>query len=459
MLYASLPVALQNVAVSIYGLRWRNRRFGGVFEKELLGFKQREDFTAVQWRDYQTVHLRRLLVHAFETVPYYRRIYTEVGFCLDDFKFFELGDLKRLPYLEKDDLRKYGHAELLSSRRSGGGKFFASSGSTGTPTSIFYTPMFHQRWSAAFEARIRYWANLDRHMARGMIGGRRVIPNAEARPPYYRYNWFEKQTYFSAYHISPHTAVDYLRGIQDNRVAYMTGYAMSNFFLARMFRELGLEAPKLRAVVVSSEKLTPEMRAVFREVYACRTYDSYSGVEACRMISEHESGALMSSPDVAVLEFLDEEGRDVAPGETGEIVCTGLLNFDQPLIRYRIGDMAKRSAASRSQSGLEMPIVDEIVGRIEDKVVGPDQREMVRFHGIFVDVPDLVSAQVVQKELDWIHVRAVTDAGFGQTEENLIADRLRSQLGHIRVTLERVDELPRNGSGKIPAVISELKDT
>ena len=53
-------------------------------------------------------------------------------------------------------------------------KFYSSSGSTGTPTSIYYSNRFHQTWSAAFEVRIREWAGIDRFTARGMIGGRKI---------------------------------------------------------------------------------------------------------------------------------------------------------------------------------------------------------------------------------------------------------------------------------------------
>jgi hypothetical protein len=47
----------------------------------------------------------------------------------------------------------------------------------------------------------------------------------------------------------------------------MTGYAMSNYFLARFFQEQKLDAPKLKAVITSSEKLTVEMRGTFQSVY------------------------------------------------------------------------------------------------------------------------------------------------------------------------------------------------
>lgn len=456
-LYRRLPVAMQNMAISGYGLYWKRRRFGGVFENELRLYKEREELTAEGWRAHQTVELRRLLLHAFRTVPYYRRTYSAAGFREAEFHRFELEDLKRLPFLEKADLRRFGRTELVSTQREDGGAFFASSGSTGTPTSILYSHAFHQRWSAAFEARVRHWAGVDRQTPRGMIGGRRVVPEADAEPPYYRYNCFERQTYFSAYHISKRTVANYIEGMRRHRVAYMTGYAMSNFFLARTIKELGMEAPQLHGVVTSSEKLTRPMRSIFHDVYGCPTFDGYSGVEACSLISENEFGELAISPDVGIVELLDENGQEVKSDVAGEVVSTGLLNFDQPLIRYRIGDYARRAAEQASQSGREMPLVGEISGRTEDRVIGPDGREMVRFHGVFVDLPHICSAQVVQEAIDHITIRVISEEGFSSAEECIITDRVRSQLGDVEVKIVRVEELATTESGKVKAVISELK--
>ena len=79
------------------------------------------------------------------------------------------------------------------------------------------------------------------------------------------------------------------------------------------------------------------------------------------------------------------------PGETGEVYSTGLLNFDQPLIRYRIGDMVKLAENQQTLCGRNMPVIEEIVGRVEDTVIGRDGREMVRFHGIFINLPSVFS--------------------------------------------------------------------
>ena len=455
-IYPLLPVPIQNIMISTFGYQWNRRRFGGVFSEEHLKFKAREIFTGQQWHDYQTSELRKLLVHAFTTVPYYNEKYKEAGFSLEDLKGFEPGDLARLPVLSKDDLRKLGTSRLLSSKKLTGRQFFSSSGSTGTPTKILFSNAMHQRWSAAFEARIRNWAGLTRFNSRGMIGGRRVVPDGPSKGPYYRYNSVEKQIYFSAYHISSSTAGDYAFALNKYRPVYMTGYAMSNYFLACFLDEKKINVPELKAVITSSEKLSPEMREMFLRVYGCKTYDSYSGVEACGLISENEYGQLLVSPDVGIMEILNENGSPCKPGETGEIVSTGLLNFDQPLIRYRIGDTVKVAENQKTLCGRNMTVIEEIAGRIEDTITGGDGRKMVRFHGVFVELPNVIEGQIIQHSFDDIEIKVVCVNRLNQTERSTITSRMISQLGPINVRINEVDNIPRNQNGKFRAVISHL---
>lgn len=454
--YSHSPTFLQNVMISGYGYSWKKRRFGGVFELELKGFKEREEFSEQQWHDYTTHHLRKLLVHALETVPFYQQSFQKAGIGFPDISRFELADLSRLPFLEKNDLRVFGKSSLISRKLEKGGEFFASSGSTGTPTQILFSHPMHQRWSAGFEARIRHWAGVDRFTPRGMIGGRRVVPEGSANPPFYRYNYFEKQVYFSAYHISANHAQDYLHGMTQHGVQYMTGYAMSNFFLARFFEESNLEAPRLKTVITSSEKLSAPMRETFQRVYQCKSYDSWSGVEACGLVSECEHGSLHVSPDLGIIEVLDDQGNPVRPGEAGEVVCTGLINFDQPLIRYRIGDVI-RLGVTPCSCGRKMPVISEIIGRVEDTVIGKDGREMVRFHGIFVGLPNLIEAQLIQWNVENFEIKVVTNGKWTEEESLIIKDRMISQLGDVKVLIHPVDSIPRNQNGKFQAVISHVK--
>ena len=458
-LYATLPVFAQNMAISFFGGYWQKRRFGGIYREEYVNFKNRESFTHQQWVDFQTVELRKLLMHAFSTVPFYKEKYASLGFTIEDFKHFELSDLSSLPILTKNDLRQFGSTTLLSEKREKGGSFFGSSGTTGTPVKILYSHHFHQRVNAAMESRVRNWAGLTSEDPRGMIGGRRVLSDAENMPPYYRYNFFEKQTYFSAYHISRANVWNYLKGMYDNKVNYMTGYAMSNFLLASMIKEQGLEAPQMKAIVTSSEKLTTDMRILMGEVYDCKVFDSYSGVENCGMISETPEGYLVVNPDVGILEILDENGLHVENGQEGEIVSTGFLNWDQPLIRYSIGDRAVLNESWFSNNGRCMPSISEIVGRIEDTIVTEDGRKMVRFHSVFLNLSNVYEAQVIQHDFWNFSVNIVGSPQFGKEDENLIISRMRGQLGPmVKINIIKVPSIPRSKNGKFKAVISELKD-
>ncbi|MCW3110511.1 MAG: phenylacetate--CoA ligase family protein, partial [Segetibacter sp.] len=381
-IYQHSPVAIQNVLISAFGYHWKKRRFGGIFPEEYHAAKNRESYTAEEWINYQQQLLQKLLLHAVVNVPYYKSSFQQKGITSKFLQNIDLVSFDKLPILTKDDLRKFGTTTLVSSIKEKNGSFFSSSGSTGTPVKILYSHAMHQRWFAIYEARIRNWAGVSSFIPRGMIGGRRIVADASNTPPFYRYNYFEQQAYFSAYHISSANAANYLEGMRKHKVEYMTGYAMSNFFLARFFKENKLNAPELKAVLPSSEKLNREMRQIFKEVYNCKTFDSWGSVEACGMVSECEHGKLHINPDAGIIEILDDELQPVQDGMAGDVYCTGLLNLDQPLIRYKIGDRMIRSSESCT-CGRNMPLIEEIAGRTEDVVIGKDGREMVRFHSIF----------------------------------------------------------------------------
>ncbi len=458
-IYNNAPLPLQNAMMSIYGIYWNKRRYGGVFENKLSEYKDRENFTSSQWLEYANKELRRIISVAYNEIPYYRNRFAELGLNAEKIKKVDINTISKLPSLSKDELRKNCRAGLLSKSGNRSGSFFQSSGSTGTPVSILYTKTMHQTWSAAYESRVRNWAGVNRYMPRGMIGGRRIIQSANAAPPYYRYNSFEKQVYFSAYHLSSATAKNYLEGILRHKPEYMVGYAVSNYLLAKYIKDLGLNAPQMKAVLTSSETLTLAMRELFQSVYRCKTFDAWSGVEACGLVSECEHGKLHISPDVGWIELLDKLGNPVKPGETGEVVCTGFLNDAQPLIRYRIGDTMTLAKDQHCSCGREMPIVEDIVGRIEDIITGPDGREMVRFHSVFTGMANIIQAQVVQEKIDTITINIVAQQELTENEKNSLLKRIYSQLGGVNVQIFQVKEIPCDVNGKYRAVISNVNRT
>ena len=263
--------------------------------------------------------------------------------------------------------------------------------------------------------------------------------------------------YFSAYHISAKNASNYVRGINKYNLDYMTGYAMSNFFLARFINEAGLQVKPQKAIITSSEKLTQEMRETFAKVYNCKTFDSWSGVEACGLVSECEYGSLHISPDAGIIEILDDDLQTVPANTLGNVYCTGFLNYDQPLIRYAIGDSMSFSSETCSCKRA-MPVIKEILGRVEDVVIGNDGREMVRFHAVFNGLETVAQAQVIQHEIGKILIKVCpTFKHVSVGEKDIIKSRIESQLGDIELIIEEVENIPLTANGKFKAVISTVK--
>jgi phenylacetate-CoA ligase len=319
-----------------------------------------------------------------------------------------------------------------------------------------WTPAEVRDSIALREARSNRWAGISFSMPRATFSGRIVEPDPHSTGPFYRFNLVSQQVYFSAFHLRPDTARLYVDALHRHRVQWLVGYAVSYYLLAKFMIEQQLKPPPLQAIITTSEKVTPEMRHIMEQAFACRVYEEYSTVENVIFASECEHGRLHISPDASVVEILRPDGTPCDPGEVGEVVTTCLTRNSQPFIRYRVGDMAAWASAP-CPCGRMMPVLEEVTGRIEDVVIGPDGRQMVRFHGIFVDLPHIREGQIIQEALTCIRAKIIPTDEFDEQDEQAVTQRIKQRLGHqVDVIVELVQNIPRTANGKFRAVISQL---
>jgi len=94
-----------------------------------------------------------------------------------------------------------------------------------------------------------------------------------------------------------------------------------------------------KALISVSMALSPALRTVLEERFACPVLDIYSMNEAgpLGVFDAALEGYLLLQPDMYV-ETVDVRGCVVPEGEVGEITLTGGFNFCLPLLRYRTGD-------------------------------------------------------------------------------------------------------------------------
>ncbi|MBI3425550.1 MAG: phenylacetate--CoA ligase family protein [Acidobacteria bacterium] len=452
-IYEKLPVWAQHAAVSLYGLHWYQRRFGGGYQTALADFLRRERFSVQEWQAWQATALKHLLTAAAQHVPYYRQQWSSTAQ-----RAALAGNLEELPLLEKDAVRADAYAFLRDDCPRQKLETFYTSGSTGTPIASLWTVEELRASMAVREARSARWAGVSFQRPRATFSGRMVEPNPASQGPFYRFNLAERQVYLSPFHLRPDTARQYVAALHKHKIEWLTGYAVSYHLLAQFMLAEGIAPPPLKAVITTSEKVTDEMRVVMERAYGCKVYEEYSTVENVLFASECAHGRLHVSPDVGIVEILRPDGSPCAPGEVGEVVATGLLRCTQPLIRFRLGDMAAWAEPyAPCPCGKALPVIKEVVGRIEDVITGPDGRQLVRFHGIFVNQPHIREGQVIQEALDRIRVKIVPVNGFGAADVTEIEHRIQQRLGAaVQVIVEPVKSIPRTASGKFKAVISLL---
>lgn len=452
-IYAKLPTFAQHLSVSAYGYYWRWLRFGPGYSKLLNAYLERESFRIQDWEDWQSRRLQEVLAGAL-SAPYYAQTWTKPQ------KDAALaGRLTDLPLLEKDPLRANPNAFVRADMRPRRTYTFYTSGSTGTPIATIWTNAEIRDSLALRESRSARWAGVSFQQARSTFSGRMVEPDPNSKGPFYRFNLAEKQVYFSPFHLCPDTASFYLHALEKHHVRWLTGYAVSYYLLAKFILEQGLIAPfGIKAIITTSEKVTPEMRQTMEKAFHCKVFEEYSTVENVLFASECEHGRLHVSPDVAIVEILRPDGSPCLHGEAGEVVATSLMRTYQPLIRFRLGDMAMWDSEP-CPCGRQMPVIKEVLGRIEDVVIGPDGRQMVRFHGVFANQPHVREGQIIQESLDIIRVKVVPTEGFCTQDIQDIVHRIQQRLGKkVKVIVEPVVEIPRTKAGKFQAVISNLKN-
>jgi phenylacetate-CoA ligase len=451
--YARLPVWAQHAAVSAYGVYWNRLRFGRGFEQFVSEYSQRDRFSQQQWNEWQHARLRELLQLAATHVPYYRDTWTQAQKAAA-----REGRLAELPLLEKAPLRADARAFLRDDARARKELVFHTSGSTGTPIAAIWTVSEYRNALALREVRSARWAGVSFRDPRATFSGRIVVPDPNSPGPFYRYNIAERQVYLSAFHLRRDTAPAYVEALRKHRVQWMTGYAVSYYLLARFILEDKIPVPPIKAIVTTSEKVTSAMRATMQEAFRCRVFEEYSTVENAVFASECDHGRLHVSPDAGVVELLRPDGTPCEPGEPGEVVATCLMRDYQPMIRFRLGDMAVWDSEP-CPCGRSMPVIKEVLGRVEDVIVGPDGRQMVRFHGIFVDQPHVREGQIIQEAINRIRVKVVPTDGFGPSDTANIIQRIHQRLtDQVQVIVETVDAIPRTKAGKYQAVVSLLRE-
>ena len=449
--YSRLPVSLQNLGCSLEGLRIQQRRFGAGFHRQLKLSEERSAWSLDNLIRYRDERLREFVIHSAGTVPYYSRLFREIG--IDPGEIRTLDDLSRLPILTKEQVQQ-SVADFTSNAVQARQRIVThTSGTTGAGLRFSTTrEAQHEQWAVWW--RYRHSHGLDQNQWCGYFGGRSVVPVSVNEPPFWRYNYAGRQILFSGYHMSPRNLGSYVDELRRKRPPWLHGYpsliALLGSFLLDSQCDLGYQP---RWITVGAENLLPQQARLIEDAFGVRPGQHYGMAEAVANFSECTAGALHVDEDFAAVEFV----RDPA-GDGWRIVGSNFSNPATPLLRYDVGDIASVSEFP-CLCGRPGRVVESVDGRLEDYVILANGTRVGRLDHVFKDMVTIREAQIAQHSPGEITLRIVRGAEHTEADEEILLREMRKRVGFdIRIEIVYLDRLPRSGSGKLRLVVSSIRE-
>jgi len=400
-------------------------------------------------RSLQLERLRALLAFAAEHSPYYRDAFAGVG--VDPGRLAALGDLARLPLLDRetvrarfDDLRSRAPLGRLQRRSSGG--------SSGSPVTVL-VDMERMGLQEACRLRAHRWFGVEPGEREIILWGSPLELGAQDRVRALR-DRLTNSRLLSAFDLGEAALATHLAEIQRVRPAKMYGYASALHVLAQYAERQSAPPPRgLRAIFATAEPLFDFQRKALQSAFGCAVATEYGCRDGGLIALECPEGGLHVAAENVVVEILDPdaEGR-------GEIAVTNLASRAFPMIRYRTGDVGSLDPAA-CRCGRGLPLLRSVEGRQTDFLVTPRGRVLHALSVIYLlrELPTLDAFRVVQEAIDRVVVWLQPVRPLSAAERDEIRSRFELLLGaECRVEIEEVVALPRTPSGKFRYVESKV---
>lgn len=434
------------------------KRYSGKFKhfRDLLSNTQW--YSPIELEDYQNSRLRDLIRHAYNTVPYYNRVFKRNKIKPDDIK--TVSDLPKIPVLTRNDIKLHANDLKSTVYKPSELIYGHTSGTTGSPLQLYYNPDKINISYAALDRQYQWaGARLSRFGDRIAVGrGNVIVPLSQRKPPFWRHNYFHNQLLLSSFHLSRENLPSYFEKLKSFKPSVIDGYPSTLYILAKFLQNMGQKFP-LKAVISASETLYDFQRNTIEDSFQCKIFDYYTLAEWVVYATEcekHEGHHLNS--EYGVTEIVDQDNHLLPKGKIGKIVGTSLHNYGMPMIRYLTNDMTafKHTLCS---CGRGLPLMEDVTTKAEDTLTLKDGRLIspsVLTHP-FKPLHSVEESQIIQKDYSHIVVKIVPRDDFCAADEQHLTTALKSRIGtDTKIDIQIVESLPRTSSGKFRWVISEV---
>ncbi|MBQ4244130.1 MAG: phenylacetate--CoA ligase [Clostridia bacterium] len=387
-------------------------------------------------REIQNEKIVKQVKYVYGNVPYYRNLMEKKGVTPDDIK--SVDDIKKLPFLSKDDLREAYPYGLLGTDLKNIVRIHSTSGTTGKRVVAFYTQHDIDLWEDCCARAIVAAGGSDEDICQVCYG----------------YGLF---TGGSGLHGGSHKVgcmtLPMSSGNTDRQIQFMMDLGSTIIcctpsyaaYIGETLAEKGYKPSdnKLKAGIFGAEPWTEEMRQEIEKSLGIKAYDIYGLTETSgpgvAFECEEQTGMHINE-DHFYAEIIDPDTGEVLPeGSKGELVFTSLDKEGFPLLRYRTKDICILSR-EKCSCGRTFVKMTKPLGRSDDMMiirgvnVFPSQIETVLLKEGYTPNYQIVVDRVNNTDTFDIYVECPAElfsdkVSEMQTHEKNLNTAMRSMLG------------------------------
>jgi phenylacetate-CoA ligase len=268
-----IPYPLKQALKHIYATIPLPLRYGKTFRDTYNFLQESQWWSKEKLEEYQMQQLSKLLNHAYENVPYYRRVFDERGLKPKDIQDFD--GLRKLPYLTKDIIRK-NLSDLVAQNCPESKLYYvATGGSTGIPLGLYWEREFTDPKEWAFVWRQWNWAGYQFGERRVTLRGNVINRFEKGKRQWWEYNPVDNALILSSYDITNKNLFKYIEEIEKFRPVAIQAYPSVLYVLATFLRNKELMLENIKTILTCSETLYPHQRQIIEKYLGAKVYDHY----------------------------------------------------------------------------------------------------------------------------------------------------------------------------------------
>jgi phenylacetate-CoA ligase len=408
-----------------------------------------------QLLDLQLSEMHSLINHAFENVPFYRRIFEERKLKPKD--ILTIDDLQKLPIITKSDISENLNDMMAKNFDRNRLEYAETSGTTGKPLLFYYEKGISTNRDRAFMLRQWKWAGYKfKDSVVVLRGGRLSGENSKNQRSYWDYRVDTNELHLSTMDMNDENMTLYAKMIREFKPKFIFAYPSSIDIFARFLLKVGITDIKLKAIFCESETLYPQLRQTVKPLFGCEIFSGYGHSERAvdAVECDHHAGYHLCM-EYGILELVKKNNEVITdPGKIGRVVATGFGSYCMPLIRYATDDLTKY-ALQDCTCNRHSTLLQNIYGRIQEFLVSRSGYLVPFISDIFYRtqlVDNIICYKFIQKRQGELilQIQAVTSASKEKIKQ-VVLEAIFQNLdeNEFTVTLEFVNEIARSTRGKL----------